>query len=72
MNRKSEVARVSKDTEAARLLQQVVGCVDQATYAVLEAAMRTAIDVTHECGTPAATDAAILDTFTEALAQVRA
>jgi hypothetical protein len=59
-----------RKTEAAdRLLRRFLTVQpDAATAAVLEAAMRAAIDVTHECGEPTATDDAAFTTFRETLA----
>lgn len=55
-------------TEERRLIDSIlVTTPDAATMAVLEAAMKEAISVTHECGTPDATDAAVLDTFWDAV-----
>lgn len=59
----------SERTEERRLLDSIlVTTPDAATMAVLEAAMKEAISVTHECGTPDRTDAAILETFWDAVA----
>lgn len=41
--------------------------VDLGTREVLGAAMRAAAEITHECGTPEATDAAIVEVFRDAL-----
>lgn len=56
------------DSDVMRLLQHAEPREeDQATAAVLEAAMRSALDVTHECGEPEASDRAVLQTFWDAI-----
>lgn len=55
-----------------RLLRQVVPPdADLAAQEVLRAAMRAAMDVTHEAGTPEATDEAVLQTFWSAIRAAR-
>lgn len=59
---------MTRDDAVERLLIQVgADDLDAASAAVLRAAMVTAKYVTHECGTPAKTDEAILDTYREAI-----
>lgn len=68
-----ETQEQGSQDEVSRLLRKVTReGLDLATQAVLEGAMRVAIDVTHECGTPEGTDAAVLDTFRSAFTALTA
>lgn len=59
---------MSDDDRLKRLLSRVVpDSADLATKAVLEAAMREAMDVTHEVGTEAETDRAVFTTLRDAI-----
>lgn len=52
------------DACARRLVIRVLDRpIDAASMAVLERAMRAAIECTHECGTPEGTERAVIDVF---------
>ncbi len=59
----------AEEAHARRLLARVIGRkpVDAGTYCILLEAMHEAIGITHECGSPEATDAAIMRAFADAV-----
>lgn len=61
-------ARARQEGQVERMLRRVIPeSADLAAKAVIEAALREAIDVTHEVGTEAETDGAVLVTLRDAI-----
>jgi hypothetical protein len=59
---------MTRSEAVQRLVKSAVPNIkDAAARCVLEAAMREAMNITHECGAPENTDNAVLDTFWDAI-----